>query len=260
MINKLSKLSIGTSAYGSRVSDIESIKIIKKLLDSGITKIDTSPFYGFGYSEYNVGKSIQNYNRENLSISSKFGITAQKIPNLVRRFYPVVKKLYSIPGLNKLVKNKVVIKNDEILSLEQIQQSISRSLYNLNTTYLDCLHIHTNLISYLSNEGVVDYLYELKNKFVINKIGITASKIDDEFLKIISDNNNFIDIIQIPYKEYSEDFNLKFKVNYYSIFSSNSFIEHQFIQNYHTNNGDFIILNTNLAKVEKRINHFNKIL
>jgi D-threo-aldose 1-dehydrogenase len=260
MNNKLEKFSIGTSAFGSRVSDEKSIKIIEKQIYNGINKIDTSPFYGFGYAEKNIGIAIKNFKRENLSISSKFGILPPKISNLTRKIYPIIKKIYSIPGISSIINKNINYKKDDLLSLEQINESIFQSLCNLNTNYLDCLFVHTNLNEYLTNPEIIDYLLDLKNKNIIKQIGVTTSKIDEGFLKLVSMHCNFIDTIQIPYKEYNEFLVQNFKINYFSIFSNKSYSEDLFIKKYHANNGNFIILNTNLNRIDKRLNYFKQIL
>ena len=60
----LKKIILGTwpiSGDYSMVNDEESIEMLKYAFRSGIQEFDTAPNYGFGRSEYLIGKSFKNH-------------------------------------------------------------------------------------------------------------------------------------------------------------------------------------------------------
>jgi aryl-alcohol dehydrogenase-like predicted oxidoreductase len=60
-----------SNSYGTR-SDDESLRVIRRALDDGITIIDTADYYGWGHNERLVATALQG-RRDEVLISSKFG-------------------------------------------------------------------------------------------------------------------------------------------------------------------------------------------
>lgn len=56
----------GTMWGGSEKKD--SIDSVKASIDSGVTTIDTAPFYGFGLSDKMIGEAIKGYDRTKIQL------------------------------------------------------------------------------------------------------------------------------------------------------------------------------------------------
>lgn len=72
----LSKIGFGSltiSGVWGKTDDLTSIQAIQKALEENITWIDTAPIYGFGHSEFVIGKAIKN-RRDRCHIASKCGL------------------------------------------------------------------------------------------------------------------------------------------------------------------------------------------
>lgn len=216
-------IGVGTSNYGSRISPSSSIKLLKRSFDSGVNYIDTAPIYGFGNAEIIINKFINKYKikRESLIITTKFGLVPNKKIILFRKYVlPFFRKIIFKIIDKKPNETKSVVFQSNILKIPEIEKQIKRSLSNLNTEYIDNLVIHNNVLQYLKNIKIVNYLISLKNKGVIKNIGISSSLISNELVELVN-KNDFIDILQIPLSNYeiNEQINRKIKYVFFSPFS-----------------------------------------
>ncbi|KAM0024968.1 putative perakine reductase [Helianthus debilis subsp. tardiflorus] len=66
---------MGMSAhYGSAKPEPEMIKLIHQAIDSGVTFLDTSDFYGPHTNEILIGKALKGGYREKVQLATKFGV------------------------------------------------------------------------------------------------------------------------------------------------------------------------------------------
>lgn len=107
----VSVVGIGCNAFGRRLSEADSIPVIRAALDAGITFFDTAEGYGNGLSEEYIGRAIEG-RRHELRIATKFG--------------------YNI--LHATGRGKG--------SAENIRLAIDASLQKLKTDYVDLYQIH----------------------------------------------------------------------------------------------------------------------
>ena len=124
--------------YGKKFSKTDSIKIIHKALDSGITLIDTAEIYGRGKSEKIIGEALKGYNRENLVLVSKFLPKAIRPSAIVRAVKKSLLRLgtsyldvYLIHFPNPLLPLKSTLRNMENLLEEGVIRCIGLSNYSL---------------------------------------------------------------------------------------------------------------------------------
>ncbi len=106
---KVPVLGVGTWGLGGKHSadysnDQASIAAIIQGIDFGLTHIDTAAYYGAGHSEELVGKAIEQYDREDLFITTKIYRTN--------------------------------------LSYEKVISSVKDSLHRMNIDYVDLCLIH----------------------------------------------------------------------------------------------------------------------
>jgi aryl-alcohol dehydrogenase-like predicted oxidoreductase len=217
-------IGVGTSNYGSRISPITSIKLLKRSFDCGVNYIDTAPIYGFGYAEIIIGKFIKKYGikRQNLIITTKFGLIPSKKIILFRKYVlPLFRSLIFKVSDKKTNETKPATFHSSILNISEIESQIKLSLSNLNTDYIDNLIIHNNALEYLKNRAIVVFLINLKNKGIIKNIGVSADLVTNDIIDLVN-KNDFIDILQIPLSNYrvNEQINRKIKYVFFSPFSN----------------------------------------
>lgn len=136
---KVSAFALGGSSFGTRASEVESIKIIDEALDFGINLIDTSNIYGKGESERIIGKAIKN-KRQNVIIASKFGAEAA---------------------------DKV---NQNGASRGWIRTAVEQSLLRLQTDYIDLYQLHLPF-EFVAYEEILMTLNDLVKEGKIHHIG-----------------------------------------------------------------------------------------
>ncbi|MCB1518730.1 MAG: aldo/keto reductase [Hyphomicrobiaceae bacterium] len=126
----VSALGLGTASLAGNmfpVPETDARATIDHAIQSGITYVDTAPFYGFGKAEHMVGDAIRSH-RDSLTLSSKCGrLLAPQTgpygkPNSWREPYPFVDVFdYSYDGL---------------------MRSFEDSLQRLATNRIDILLVH----------------------------------------------------------------------------------------------------------------------
>ncbi|KAI3683742.1 hypothetical protein L1987_84256 [Smallanthus sonchifolius] len=63
----------GVGFFGSPKPEPDMINLIRHAIDSGVTFLDTSDFYGFNANEILIGKALKEGYREKVQIATKFG-------------------------------------------------------------------------------------------------------------------------------------------------------------------------------------------
>jgi len=110
---KISEISLGAwLTFGGTVAEEKAAPIIRSAIESGINFIDISDIYSKGEAEKIVGKTIKDYKRSDLVISSKL-------------FWPMSENI-----------------NDRGLSRKHIMESIESTLKRIGTDYLDIYFCH----------------------------------------------------------------------------------------------------------------------
>ncbi|MDC0909686.1 aldo/keto reductase [Flavobacteriaceae bacterium] len=168
---QLNKIYIGTSkldnkSYGYSSSKHEKFNYYNYLdgiYDLGIRKLDTSPRYN--NSEELIGKFIRNSNKS-FEVSSK------------------------IDALNKSNINK-------------IPNYISNSLRLLNVNNLEICYLHQNDLSIISNPYIHEQLLIIKQKKLVNKLGVSVYT-HKEFEFAL--NSKVFDCIQFPLNIFDTSF------------------------------------------------------
>ncbi len=69
----VSVVGLGCNAFGSRIDDDQTQRVVDAALDHGITFFDTADTYGLGASEELLGRSLGN-RRDDVVVATKFGM------------------------------------------------------------------------------------------------------------------------------------------------------------------------------------------
>lgn len=131
---ELSAITYGSFAIGGTMwggtEENEAQNAIKASIDLGVTTIDTAPFYGLGFSEELIGRTIKNMDRSKVQILTKFGMVWDGSNNGKGDFMWDQEDNGKIYPLYKYASKENVIKETE------------ESLKRLGTDYIDLLQLH----------------------------------------------------------------------------------------------------------------------
>jgi len=133
--------------YGSR-NDAESIKVIHKAIDLGITFFDTADMYGNGDNEVLVGTALKE-KRNEIVLATKFGFVRTEDKNS--------------RGING--------------SPEYVRSACEASLIRLNTDYIDLYYLH-RVDPNVPIEETVGAMAQLVKEGKIRHIGLSEASIE----------------------------------------------------------------------------------
>lgn len=142
----------GTAGLMVRGTHREQCEVVQAALDAGINAFDTSPTYGGGESETNLGRVLRTL------------------------------------GADPLVSTKIDFGEDDLDDAERsIERSIRRSQERLNRERLDVLYLHSrvgrrrdlkgrvlSVSDVLGEGGIADIMMQWKRRGVVGAIGFTA--------------------------------------------------------------------------------------
>ena len=222
----INKISFGT--YRTTFHNPIHQQALQYALENGITHIDTSSNYMYGEAEVLIGQSLENKNREKLTVVTKGGYIQG--PNMKR-----VQEGWEVEDLVEYDPNCF-----HSISPMFLEDQINSSLERLNTPYIDCYLLHnpeyylmTNLKGDASDEDITTHhkimQERIEKAFAFLETQVKAKKIksygissnsfakkenDYHFLeyknlldiakKAGGDNHNF-KVIQLPFNMFEKD-------------------------------------------------------
>lgn len=175
MHNVFSQLGFGGASLSSMSSQHAVTRLLNIAYQNGIKHFDTAPLYGRGYSELLIGSFIRN-KRQHVTVTTKFGLgnteTGKLPPVLALPLNYWNKKLRGIkmPALGvyepQLLPHRIITKQD-------VESSLNRSLTRLGTDYIDYYLLHEARPSFIQDDAK-QYLADMKQKGAIRMIGIAT--------------------------------------------------------------------------------------
>lgn len=164
------------------VDDNESIAMLERAVDMGITFFDTADVYGAGHSEKVVGKALKPY-RENIVIATKFSNVFDE-------------------------ETRQITGND--VSPDHIRSACEASLRRLDTDYIDLYQLHNGGLSTDEVDDVFDTLDDLVTAGKIRAYAWSTDTVDSAAysaqrdkviavqhrLNVIEDNSDMIQVIE----------------------------------------------------------------
>mgnify|MGYP000896788482 CR=1 FL=1 len=152
----------GTDLWGNMTRE-EGVKLVLRAVEEGVTFFDTAPGYGGGNSELILGEALEGI-RDKVFINTKVGHG----PNGEHEF-----------------------------SKEGIENSITRSLLKLKTTYLDSVILHNPERYILEGESdLFEALKHFKDNGIIKGYGVSVDSIEELELVL---NNLEVDTIEVMF-------------------------------------------------------------
>ena len=169
---KVTRLGLGTGLLGAVHDDSPWNEIIKTAWDAGVRTFDTSPYYGFGTSEFRLGRALAKYDRRDYVISTKVGRLLR--PDAPED--PFAEAVYFPEG-----RPAGALRSVYDYSAGATQQSLVESRERLGLERIDIAHIHDiiELASGVSHtkqaiKEAYPVLAELRERRVITAAGVGA--------------------------------------------------------------------------------------
>jgi aryl-alcohol dehydrogenase (NADP+) len=138
---KVSALCLGTMTFGRQVEEQESIRIIERALEAGVTFIDTADMYVNGVTEQIVAKAIKG-RRDSLVLASKGGHVRKLAPKYGEQKLSGPIDLARPKPFTPWAAGEGTGPNDMGLSRKHLMQALEGSLNRLGTDYLDIYYAH----------------------------------------------------------------------------------------------------------------------
>jgi predicted oxidoreductase len=169
-----SRLGFGLSGLHHLVSSRNRQNLLSCAFDAGITYFDTSPYYGHGIAERELGV-FANARRDSIVIATKFGIPAN--PWLNRFPLLMYSRLAADATLRRLTKRQgfAVRRNYDYRGSSAVA-SVDRSLRSLRTDHVDILYLHDPTLERMTEpDCLFDTLQGLKSQGKVRFLGLAGS-------------------------------------------------------------------------------------
>jgi aryl-alcohol dehydrogenase-like predicted oxidoreductase len=138
---KVSAFCLGTMMFGRQLDEQNSLRIIQRAIDAGVTFIDTADMYGNGAAERILSKAIKG-NRDSLVIASKAGHIRQLGKKYGEQKVSGPIDLARPQPFHAWAAGDEIGPNDMGLSRKHMHQAVEAILKRLGTDYLDFYYAH----------------------------------------------------------------------------------------------------------------------
>jgi len=182
---KCSKFIFGTGSLLNVLRKKERLKLLDNAVDKNFSHFDTSPYYGFGLAESNLGEILKK--NPDLTITTKVGLYPPGNSN--QNFFQVMaRKSFGklFPFLNKPIIN---------FSVKIANKSLEESLRRLRRDCVDILLIHEPIVELINSDEWQEWFNKLIKEGKIRNYGLcslVSSRIEKFFLK----DNKLFNILQ----------------------------------------------------------------
>ena len=160
----VSRISYGTGSIHHIFWSAERQRLLDGAYDFGLTHFDTSPYYGFGMSELEIGKFAKG-KRDKVTFTTKIGLYSPG--RFANNFAMLARKA----GGKILPKVNLPIAD---WTLKRAEKSLNDSLSRLQTDYVDFLFLHEPDASLIMNDEFVSWLKQQKNSGKIRNCGLAG--------------------------------------------------------------------------------------
>ncbi len=174
----------------------ERLNLLAAAYDAGIRYFDVARMYGLGYAEKELGLFLKG-KREEVIIATKFGISPSSSTRAAGFLQPMARKLLAaFPAIKKKVAKKAgKLYQEKTYTVENGRKSLSASLAQLGTDYVDLLFLHEPTLETITDPDLQPWLESLKKEGVIRAYGV-AGHINTN-LPVISKYPSLAPVIQI---------------------------------------------------------------
>jgi diketogulonate reductase-like aldo/keto reductase len=170
-------LGFGCVRLTSNYTKKQALRNLEVAFENGVTHFDVAPLYGFGLAEGMLGDFAKN-KRNKITIATKFGIAPNStllknlfLQNVIRSAYRMVK---GSPLQKSTAALSATTKTATNFSIANAEQSLTSSLRELKSDYVDFLLLHEALIEEANRAELIDFLEKKKSAGLIKEYGIAS--------------------------------------------------------------------------------------
>jgi aryl-alcohol dehydrogenase-like predicted oxidoreductase len=178
----VSELGLGCSPLGGglfRHDRAESLAVVRRALELGVTFFDTADNYSMGDSERLLGEALGGQ-RHRVVIATKVGATYGSADRLLLKARPLLRPLKGLLGGARRSINLVRdTRKHYDFSSTHLQRAIDASLKRLGTDYIDLYQLYNPSAEDLERFAMGDTLESLRKAGKIRYYGITANHVSD---------------------------------------------------------------------------------
>lgn len=161
---QVSKFIFGTAKIHNIISGKERRRILGATIDCGFTHFDTSPLYGYGIAERELGLIAKLH--PNITITTKYGLYGpgrKQKPEWETYARKVGGKFF--PSLSRVQTN---------FDIKHAYQSLQSSLSRIKRDYVDLFMLHEPLEELNNLSETLDFLSTLKSRGLIREFGVSG--------------------------------------------------------------------------------------
>jgi aryl-alcohol dehydrogenase-like predicted oxidoreductase len=193
-------LGFGCASLGSRISAADGGRAIAHAIDLGLSWFDIAPPYGDGHAEGLLGRALRG-NRAKVVICTKFGIAPPQVPLAARLVRPLARKIVSaFPQLRAAAARGRPVGTRLPIDPKAIEASVTRSLRQLCTDYIDVLAVHEPSLDDAANSEIFDVLHGLVERGLVRTISVAGTV---ESIETVARNRQPVEIAQFPDSPFS---------------------------------------------------------
>ena len=167
-----SRLGFGLSGLHHLLRSKDRQNLLASALNHGITYFDTSPYYGHGVAERELGTFARG-RRSGILLATKFGI--QPNPWLQRFPMLMYSRLATNAALRRITRRQHFIANRRDYSSRNAVASLESSLRALRTDHVDILYLHEPTLDQLTDpDRLFDTLHALQSSGKVRYFGLAG--------------------------------------------------------------------------------------
>ncbi len=182
---RVSALGLGCSSLGGGVfyrNDAESLDVLARAFERGVTFYDTADTYGYGYVERLIGLAFRSRRRD-VVIASKVGFLPSSLARIGKAIVPLLDPIRPLLQPLKVPLHRASTKRQDF-SADHMRRALEGSLRRLQTDYLDLYLLHNPPAQVIQRGEVFEWLDRFKREGGIRWYGVSASTIDDALLAL----------------------------------------------------------------------------
>lgn len=192
---QVSAIGFGCASLGSRISKPAGHRAIDRAIDRGLNWFDVAPSYGDGRAEALLGEALRGQ-RDKVIICTKFGIAPPQVSLPARLLRPMARQaVATFPGLRRTVSRARSTGIRAAIDPTAIEASVSRSLRQLRTDYIDVLAVHEPSLTDAANAEIFGVLHRLIERGLIRAISVAGNP---ESIKATIHGGQPLDVAQFP--------------------------------------------------------------
>jgi aryl-alcohol dehydrogenase-like predicted oxidoreductase len=182
---QVSRLSFGTASLHHVITSRARQQLLYSVLNSGISHFDTSPYYGFGLAESELG-ALMHRSDTSITVATKVGIYP---PSISRYPLPIL----LLKAMGKFIPS--MTKPEVDWSVARADLSLNQSLKRLRREYVDILFLHEPSQKLLNCDEFLVWQEKLVKNGKVLHFGLAGPS--ESFVDCIDSYGSLAEVLQV---------------------------------------------------------------